>query len=118
VQRAVRDSLCDLEMMLCPHTVLFIRVAERVPLASERQARGRGSTRDLFVTIAASSGARAGCPIKRKGSGIDRAYAHLSVPGRSHTGLQARSMQAHPLGAQLDARLTRSAPSSYGGTFP
>jgi hypothetical protein len=60
VQRTVQDLLCDLEMMLYPSTVLFTRLAERWTSASERQARGRGSTREPFVTIAAASGARAG----------------------------------------------------------
>ena len=34
VQRAVSMVLCGLETYLCPHTVLFKGVAERVPFAS------------------------------------------------------------------------------------
>ena len=48
LQSRVAGILCDLEMIPCPHTVLFIRLAEPLRLASECQARGRGSTRNLM----------------------------------------------------------------------
>ena len=38
--------LCDLEMLSYPHTVLRKGLAEHRALASEDQARGRGSTRE------------------------------------------------------------------------
>jgi hypothetical protein len=41
--------LCGLDMTLCPRTVLFKGVAEPLRLASECQARGRGSTRAAQV---------------------------------------------------------------------
>jgi hypothetical protein len=46
-------SLCDLETSRYPHTVLFNREAARFPCASSVQARGRGSTRHPWATIAA-----------------------------------------------------------------
>ena len=45
-------GLYDLETSLYPRTVLCKGVAERVPFASEAQARGRGSTRQRDTTIA------------------------------------------------------------------
>jgi hypothetical protein len=45
-------GLYDLETYLYPRTVLGKGVAERVPFASESQARGRGSTRQRDTTIA------------------------------------------------------------------
>ena len=44
-------GLCGLETYLYPRTVLRKGVAERVPFASESQARGRGSTRRPCATI-------------------------------------------------------------------
>jgi hypothetical protein len=38
--------LCDLEMLSSPPTVLLKGLAEHRELASEAQARGRGSTRE------------------------------------------------------------------------
>jgi hypothetical protein len=61
--------LCGLEMILCPRTVLFKGVAEPVWLASEGQARERGSTRTLCATIATGSGARAGVQSKARALG-------------------------------------------------
>jgi hypothetical protein len=46
LQSTVGVILCDLEMMSYPHTVLLKRLAERMSLASEYRARGRGSTRN------------------------------------------------------------------------
>jgi hypothetical protein len=45
-------GLYDLETSLYPRPVLCKGVAERVPFASESQARGRGSTRPRDTTIA------------------------------------------------------------------
>jgi len=45
-------GLYDLETYLYPRTVLCTGVAERVPFASESQARGRGSTRQRDTTLA------------------------------------------------------------------
>ena len=45
-------GLYDRETSLYPHTVLCKGVAERVPFASESQARERGSTRQRDTTIA------------------------------------------------------------------
>jgi hypothetical protein len=49
-------GLYDLETSLYPRPVLCKGVAERVPFASESQARGRGSTRPRDTTIASKSG--------------------------------------------------------------
>ena len=45
-------GLYDLETSLYPRTVLGKGVAERVPFASESQARGRGSPRQRDTTSA------------------------------------------------------------------
>ena len=45
-------GLYDLETSRDPRTVLGKGVAARVSFASESQARGRGSTRELDTTIA------------------------------------------------------------------
>jgi hypothetical protein len=60
-----------------PYTILCKGVAERVPFASEVQARGRGSTRHPDATIAAGSGARAGVQSKPRAPGARpmRSYA-------------------------------------------
>jgi len=42
VPRTVGAILCDLAIMLCPHTGLFISLAERLALASECRAPGEG----------------------------------------------------------------------------
>jgi hypothetical protein len=117
LQRAVDGLLCGLEIMLCPHTVLFKGLAERVRLASECQARGRGSTRRPCATIAACSKARAGVQSKPRALGHG-AYTRLRVQRRSHSRQVACSRQADPVGVQLDARLTRSAPLSHRGICP
>jgi hypothetical protein len=52
--------LCDLETYRCPHAVLLNREAARFPCASECQVRGRGSTHQLSVTLAAYTGAGVG----------------------------------------------------------
>src|SRR5262245_44023365 len=67
-------------MMLCPRTVLGKEVAEPVRLASECQARERGSTRHLcdYRRVCRS---QSRCPINRQGFGIKG----LSVLWRSET---------------------------------
>jgi hypothetical protein len=50
VHRTVRGILCGRASMLCPRTVLGIRMAQCVQPASERQARGRGSPHHLCAT--------------------------------------------------------------------
>jgi hypothetical protein len=81
LQSTVGVLLCDLEIMLCPHTVLLKKRAERVGLASSCQARGRGSTRKPCVSKRRMCRSQSGCPIKRKGSGI----WVLCTPGHSKT---------------------------------
>jgi hypothetical protein len=81
LQSTVGVILCDLEIMLCPHTVPLKRPAERVGLASECQARGRGSTRKPCASKRHIYRSQSGRPIKRKGSGI----RVLCTPGRSKT---------------------------------
>jgi len=46
LQSRIAVLLCDLAMMSYPHTVLRKGLAEPRALASEAQARGRGSTRE------------------------------------------------------------------------
>jgi hypothetical protein len=58
VQRDAVWSLCGLETYLYPHTGLFKGVAERVPFASECQARVRGSTREPLATCTVWQGER------------------------------------------------------------
>ncbi len=58
-------GLCDRETSLYPRTVLGKEAAERVPFASEFQARGRGSTRQPDTTIAV--GTRAGADVQSQG---------------------------------------------------
>jgi hypothetical protein len=74
-------GFCDLETYLFPHTVLCKDQAQRVALASERQARVRGSPRQPLTTIAAFDRSESGCPINAQGSGDRDRYA----PGRSRT---------------------------------
>ena len=59
LQRSPRTGLCGLEIMLYPHTVLFTRMAERAPFASESQVRERGSTREPLTTCVVCTRARA-----------------------------------------------------------
>jgi hypothetical protein len=68
VQRPLWGSLYDLATSLYPRPVLCKGVAERMPFASESQARRRGSTRLWDTTIAASLGAGADVQSKAKGS--------------------------------------------------
>jgi hypothetical protein len=78
--------LCGLEIILYPQTVLFKRVAERVPFASESQVRERGSTREPLTAIVVETRARAGVQSKARAPGYT-AYAHLGVDRRSRTRL-------------------------------
>jgi hypothetical protein len=80
-QRTVGVILCDLAILWCPHTVLLKRPAERVGLARECQARGRGSTRTPCASTRHLYRSQSGRPIKRKGSG----RRVLCTPGRSKT---------------------------------
>jgi hypothetical protein len=72
LQGTVEVLLCDLEIMLCPHPVLFIRLAESSVLARERQAQGRGRTRRPGATIAVYGEASADVQSTRQAQG-DRA---------------------------------------------
>src|SRR5262245_64682383 len=56
VQRDTILSLCGLETYPYPHTGLLKGVAERVPFASECQARERGSPRKPLTTLTAGEG--------------------------------------------------------------
>jgi hypothetical protein len=78
-------SLCGLEMLLCPRTVLGKGLAERVRLASSRPARGRGSPRRLCATLAVCSGARAGVQSTPRAPG-EGASPRLSALRRSPRG--------------------------------
>ena len=55
--------------MPCPRTVLCTRLAERVGLASECQARERGSPRKPRASQRRLGRSQRGCPIHRQGSG-------------------------------------------------
>ncbi len=91
--------LCALETSLSPHTVLCKGVAERVPCASESQARGRGSPRQRDTTIAQipeperMSNHRPQDPGKRA-SGL------LRVQCRSDTRMAEHATQAEPVVVQ------------------
>jgi len=56
VQSTVGGILCGLAIMLCPRTVLCIRMAARRHLARERPARGRGSPWFRLSAICAGFG--------------------------------------------------------------
>jgi hypothetical protein len=58
VPRDVALSLGGLEIYPYPHTGLCTGVAERVPFASECQARERGSTREPLATFTIEQGRR------------------------------------------------------------
>jgi hypothetical protein len=58
VSRDVTESLGGLEISPSPHTGLLTGVAERVPFASECQARERGSTREPLTTLTVKKGRR------------------------------------------------------------
>ena len=62
--------LCDLEMISYPHTVLLKGLAEHGALASEAQARGRGSTHTPDAVQRRLYKSQSECPIKARGSGI------------------------------------------------
>jgi hypothetical protein len=81
VQSTVGVILGDLEIMLCPPTVLLQRPAARVGLARECQARGRGSTRTPCASKRRMWRSQSGGPITRQGSG----RRVLCTPGRSET---------------------------------
>jgi len=67
--------------MPCPRTVLCTRLAERVGLASECQARERGSPRKPRASKRRLGRSQRGCPIHRQGSGRQV----LCTPWRSKT---------------------------------
>ena len=100
-------GFCDLAMSLCPPAVLCKAPAQRVSLASERQARGRGSPRQPWTTLAAEGGSKSGCPITAQGSGScdryapGRSRAHGMQPCRARLAGSSRGgpvrRQAHPL---------------------
>jgi hypothetical protein len=100
-------SLCDLEMMSYPHTVLRKRLAESRKLASEAQARGRGRTRYPAAVKRRFYKSQSACPIKARGSGIwgldglPRSKTQpfsASCPLGSGSSLQCRvRRRAHPL---------------------
>jgi hypothetical protein len=110
VQRLTR--LCDLATFRSPPPVLRTREATRVPCASALQARGRGSTRQPWATIAAGRGAGAGVPSPAAGCG-GRASGLLGVHGRRAPSRAEPSPEAHPVHVQCGVRLTRSAPSPW-----
>src|SRR5262245_63388265 len=58
MQRDSSRILCHLETSLSPHTGLVKGMAERVPFASECQARVRGSTREPLTTLTVWKGER------------------------------------------------------------
>jgi hypothetical protein len=69
---------CALATSRYPHTVLRNREAARFSGARELQARGRGSPRHPWATIAACLGAGAGVHATAEGSG-GMAYGLLGV---------------------------------------
>src|SRR5690348_4463913 len=84
-------GLYDLETCLYPRTVLCKGVAERVPFASESQARGRGSPRQRDTTIAhIQEGAGADVQSKAKGSGQKGLCAPTRSMTQRHTHYRAR----------------------------
>jgi hypothetical protein len=99
VQSPVGVILCDLAIMLCPHTVLLTRPAEHVALASEWQARGRGSPRTPCARQRRMWRSQSGWPSKRQGSGI----RVLCTPRRSKTPLRR-------IGSVLEAGSSRACP--------
>src|SRR5262245_12794360 len=92
-------GLYDLETSLDPRTVLCKGVAERVPFASESQARGRGSPRQRDTTIAPIQEPERMSNQRPKEPG-QRAYVLLRVQGRSDTRITERDTQAEPVVVQ------------------
>ena len=62
--------LCDLAMISSPHTVLRKGLAEHCALASEAQARGRGSPPTPDAVQRRLYKRQSACPIKARGAGI------------------------------------------------
>jgi hypothetical protein len=95
VQRSRGVMLCALEILLGPHAVLFIRLAERRALASEGRARGRGRPRTPCATLTVSQAAKAGVHSPGQAQG-DQASADRRVHSRRRTDRRARALQAYP----------------------
>jgi hypothetical protein len=79
VQSRVAVLLCDLARLPCPRPVRFIRLAERVGLASACQGRGRGRTREPWARTRRLCRRQRGGPLTRQGAG----RRVLGPPGRS-----------------------------------
>jgi hypothetical protein len=86
---------CGLELMPYPQTVLFQRVAERTPFASESQVRGRGSTWKLSTTIVVWTRARAGVQSAARAPG-ETAYAHRASTDAAKQGFERAECRLIP----------------------
>jgi hypothetical protein len=103
--------------MRCPHTVLVLRLAESLCLASEWRARGRGGTRQPRATSAVAAAARAGVQAAGKAPG-ERAEAHLGVQRRRAVRPTVCPIAAHPPGVSREARGSPALLPRPGGTGP
>jgi len=110
-----QGGLGDRETSLDPRTVLGKEVAERVPFASEFQARGRAAhvnptRRSLYGREPERMSNH------REGLRVNGLCA-LGRSRRQATSMTEHGIQAHPESVQRDVGLTRSAPDALWRTI-